>query len=124
MQKVNFEYYFADKSSYKWRVTAKTGLEWLCPVIWDRGAEVRARVQLDRDRLLIEDNGKRLVVLENSARMQERLCERTLYRIAEVGVAVNKTMKATKVLAERGRVRSHGHLTWVLVNLLILKSEK
>jgi hypothetical protein len=43
--------------------------------------------------------------------MQERLCERTLYRIAEVGVAVNKTMKATKVLAERGRVRSHGHLT-------------
>jgi hypothetical protein len=34
-------------------------------------------------------------------------------------VAVNKTMKATKVLAERGRVRSHGHLTWVLVNLLI-----
>ncbi len=110
MQKVNFEYYSADKSSYKWRVTAKTGLEWLCPVIWDRGAEVRARVQLDRDRLLIEDNGKRLVVLENSARMQERLCKRTLYRIAEVGVAVNKTMKATKVLAERGRVRSHGHL--------------
>ncbi len=102
---------FADKSSYKWRVAAKTGLEWLCPVIWDRGAEVRARVQLDRDRLLIEDNGKRLVVLENSARMQERLCERTLYRIAEVGVAVNKTMKATKVLAERGRVRSHGHFT-------------
>jgi hypothetical protein len=97
----------ADRSSFKWRVAAKTGLEWLCPVIWDRGA----KVQLDHDRLLIEDNGKRLVVLENSARVQERLCERTLYRIAEVGVAVNKTMKATKVLAERGRVRSHGHFT-------------